>query len=113
MGQHEFLRMLLSALQVQPKYIPILADDNFRFPSPEFVEENRPIMEAVGDLDTMESLIKKVFKTIAVVFSPSNYSSTKQVLMTVIDQIISRLEGKELQRLSIAEELPKVIQRKS
>ena len=83
--------MLLVAGTQRAKYIPILANDSFRFPTKEFLEENQMAIESVTtSTAALAQLVCDVFKSIAVVFAPQAYSSTEKVLATKADAIAER-----------------------
>merc|ERR1712060_608569 len=90
--QSYFLAALIAAGRQQCRHIPILADDNFRFPSPSFLESQRNnILDITDDLEAVIGLICGVFRTIAVVFQPQHYSSTELLLETKAKEIHGRL----------------------
>jgi len=103
--QPGFLMALWAAAEMSVKTVPILADEGFRFPSPEFLESNRATIYAATESPaTMTQLILDVFKSIAVVFQPEQYSSTEEVLRTKADQIVTRITSTGiLQTLSLTD----------
>jgi hypothetical protein len=90
--QPEFLKSLMQAAQNSVKHLPILADESFRFPTQSFILESKLVVSALTDkLDDLAKLIQQVFKEIAVVFQPEQYSSTEEVLQIKSKQIAKRL----------------------
>ena len=98
--QHaHMLRVLMFAGTRHAKYVPILASDAFRFPSKDFLEENRQAFEAMNlhaDADAIAKIVADVFKSIAVVFEPQAYSSTEEVLAAKADAIAERCTKQSL-----------------
>ena len=102
-----FLRALISAAQIEAQYLPILAEESFRFPTKEFIEENDATIAHLTDQhEALLTLILSVFKSIAVVFQPEQYSSTDEILEVKALQICERMlntnSGCRLEKLSIA-----------
>ena len=95
--QPHMLRVLMVAGAHGAKNVPILANDGFRFPTKDFLEDNRSAMQRVTtDTAALAQLIADVFKSIAVVFEPQAYSSTEEVLAAKADAIAERCLKQEL-----------------
>lgn len=78
--------------------VPILADEKFRFPSPEFLDELKPIADKVAaqaqtDANTPLTVVRDIFSEIAIVFQPEQYSSTEAVLRTKAQELVERLRN--------------------
>ena len=105
--QRHMLKVLMVAGTLRAKYILILANDSFRFPTKEFLEENQMAIESVTtSTAALAQLVCDVFKSIAVVFAPQAYSSTEQVLATKADAIAERCVSQTLLRQLILVEEP-------
>jgi len=99
-----FIRLLLKT--VGKKYIPIIAEDGFRFPAQAMLDDIRAtaatkLLPYGVDADPGEivNVIANVFKEIAVVFSPQDYSSNDQLLKTKAKAITARLSNSKLKVL--------------
>jgi len=90
--QKDILASLIAASEVNAVTLPILSDENFRFPNREFLESVRPIASLLSDdPDALLRQIEDVFREIAPVFQPQLYSSTEQLLQTKAKEIAARL----------------------
>jgi len=100
-----FVKAMMKA--VGTRFLPIIADDSFRFPSKAMLDE----IEATAgtrlkphgieeDPEEIVVVIANLFKEIAVVFSPQNYSSNHELLLTKAKAVRSRLSSRSLQALS-------------
>jgi hypothetical protein len=106
-----FLRNLLQAGKAKSQFIPIIAEDGFRFPSKDMLQElslEFPSLMAKYSIQApshvMLNLIKDVFKEIAIVFAPQDYSSTEQLLKTKAENTAQRLLSTKLQSLAIRDD---------
>jgi hypothetical protein len=90
--QSDVLKMLSITSALSLNVVPILSDDNFRFPSAEFVEGLRSTIEGL-DLcfGVLSSAITNLFKEIAIVFQPQLYSSTEGILLVKATEVKSRV----------------------
>lgn len=99
--QPDVLRIILDAGRLDCSIRPILADESFRFPTAEILEELRPAAEqACGDSDHLLRLISSIFKEISIVFKPKDYSSTEIVLAVKAKEVAQRLLSKKMTRFS-------------
>jgi hypothetical protein len=103
-----FLSNLLQAGKEKARFIPIIAEDGFRFPSKEMCEEleiqlPKTLKDNNIEIETniIVNLIQDVFKEIAIVFAPQDYSSTEQLLLTKAKDTSKRLLGSSLQSLDL------------
>merc|ERR1711879_371117 len=103
-----FIKAMLAASRLTTNLIPIIAEDGFRFPQAAMMDSVRDeapkLFEACGlsrELpgDIIVKLIENLFKEIAIVFSPQNYSSTEELLNVKADDCAYRLFSGKLQRL--------------
>merc|ERR1712012_1440911 len=101
--QKHMLKVLIAAGTQNAKYIPILVTDSFRFPTKDFLSDNRLAIESVTDDPAATAkLISDVFKSVAVVFDPHAYSSTEEALATKADEVAGRcLKQHLLKELSL------------
>jgi len=100
-----FISMMIQAARLQSKYIPVLAEDGFRFPSPSMIEElqsDLPGMLGTSNIDvsisTIIQLVQDVFKEIAIVFAPAGYSATESLLKVKAKNVADRCFSKNLKR---------------
>jgi len=92
--QTDFLLTLWAGSELQVKSLPILADESFRFPGADFFKNNVSAasgISAVVDTSVMMQLVSDLFKAIAVVFQPEQYSATEEVLEAKTIQIAQRM----------------------
>jgi len=97
--QKDFLLTLYAAGKKEVSSIPILADESFRFPDKAFMQTNEAALKGISDTvapATMALLVLDVFKAIAVVFQPEQYSSTEVVLDTKTQEISDRMQNPSL-----------------
>lgn len=86
------LRVVQKAAMQKCQYVPILADEGFRFPSKGFLEDNYAMLASVSDdPEGLSQLVHDIFKSIAVVFQPQSYSSTELILMTKAQEVAKRM----------------------
>merc|ERR1712217_838551 len=91
------LKTLMTAGTQRAKYIPILANESFRFPSKVFFDENwRALEEARRNPGALAFTVTEVFKAIAVVFQPQEYSATEEVLSAKADAVAERCIKQDL-----------------
>jgi len=90
--QPHFLRSVAAVGFVGSRYIPLLADREFKIPTNSFFAAQSDHFErTVGNAGQMMQLIVDIFKEIAVEFQPAFGSSTDQVLRTKANELASRL----------------------
>lgn len=93
------LSTLKAAAQRQTKYIPMITDDSFRFPSSEALAQQQKIMQLDGtpasEARALLQLIRLVFHAVAIVFQPSLYSSSAKTLQTKVEEVQDRLLEKK------------------
>merc|ERR1719253_122174 len=71
---------------------PILSEESFRFPTTTFVEEHRAIASTVtDDPEFLLQAVKDIFAEIAVVFQPSRYDHTEQIISAKALQVYTKL----------------------
>jgi len=91
-GRVRFMQALFAAATKASKYLLIISDDSFRFPTAETFAESKAVADAVtDDAEGLFEVAKELFSTIAIVFQPELYSSTAQVLETKANEIQDRL----------------------
>jgi len=107
----QFLRGMIEAAKLQTRYIPIIAEDGFRFPSTSMVNDFKRSLPAVLKGMQMQvetgqviTLIQDLFKEIAVVFAPQDYSSTEALLKVKSANVAWRLSSKSVGTLSLKAE---------
>ena len=91
---------------METRHIPIITEDGFRFPSKPVLEELKggllTIIQKSGmntDADALVSLVQDVFKEIALVFAPQDYSFSDSLLKVKSGEVSKRLMGTKLQKL--------------
>lgn len=95
--QKEFLLTLIAAAKAEVLFVPILAEETFRFPTRDFLKSIKGTITAITDEpDVLNDLIISVFKSIAVVFQPEQYSSTEDVLDAKANEIKDRMLKKDI-----------------
>jgi hypothetical protein len=72
----ELISVLYQATQVKPVLMPVVADDSFRFPSPEFYDQlfrdvNGVLKGQAQDAEKVVSGVFSMFKRIAPLFEPN------------------------------------------
>jgi len=99
------LKLVLQAVKRDCSVVPILADNNFKFPTAAVIEDLTPFaVQAVGDeAELVKAAIQAFFKDIAVVFNPQDYSATNALLMIKAQEVATRLMSKKLKSLSSRE----------
>eukprot|EP00933_Yihiella_yeosuensis_P033276 TRINITY_DN27009_c0_g1_i1.p1 TRINITY_DN27009_c0_g1~~TRINITY_DN27009_c0_g1_i1.p1 ORF type:complete len:521 (-),score=89.25 TRINITY_DN27009_c0_g1_i1:85-1479(-) len=100
--QPQVLQALMEGAKRGVKQVPILADENFRFPSEAFLKDHEPIAKSVtkDDPAALLQVIKDVFKEIAIVFQPELYSTTAEILTTKAVEVHQRLRSTNLGKLA-------------
>merc|ERR1712048_448446 len=92
--------------ETQVTFVPLLAEENFRFPGRSFSEDHYEIAESVAepacvDPDFVLDLAVNLFTGIAVLFQPGHYSNTEMILATKAHEIYTRCTQESvLKRLS-------------
>lgn len=106
----DFVAALVKAAEMTICYIPIIAEDGFRFPSATMKKELEvtmpSMMKAVGLKVATSSVIQvihDIFKEIAVVFAPQDYSSTDTLLKLKAKDVANRITGEKLQKLHLVD----------
>merc|ERR1712039_273500 len=93
-AQPHVLRAVQVAGNLSCGYVPILAEEGFRFPAASFRDDHRNVAKSVSDdPENLLSLAINIFNEIAVVFQPEQYSSTEQILATKALEIYGRCIG--------------------
>merc|ERR1719440_1396950 len=104
----QFLSTMIQAARLNTTHIPIIAEDSFRFPSKDMLDDLKDaapkLLANAGSTKDVEpgqiiELIKDMFKEIAVVFAPQDYSSTETLLNVKAQNIAQWLLGSKLQIL--------------
>mmetsp|Transcript_154384 Transcript_154384/g.493738 ORF Transcript_154384/g.493738 Transcript_154384/m.493738 type:complete len:271 (+) Transcript_154384:157-969(+) len=99
----KFLKALMAAAKLNAKYVPIVTDDAFRFPLPNFVDEHRDAIAKVTQHENaLADVIQQTFQAIAVVFQPALYSSTEGVLLTKAHEVAERMLEATVQLSSLS-----------
>ena len=92
--QTHVLQGLLTVGRLECMYVPILAEENFRFPAKSFKDDHCNVAKSVSDdPEHLLTLAVDIFTEIAVVFEPEKYSSTEQILATKALEIYERCQG--------------------
>jgi len=87
-----FLRTLLEAAKRQVKYLLVISDIAFRFPTSEFLAEASAIAASVSDQpEILLQLVQDIFVSNSVSFQPELYSSSAIALETKAKQVFNRL----------------------
>jgi len=90
------LRMLMMAAERGACQLPIISEEHFRFPLPESAQKHEKAVTAVcSHPESLLAIIVDIFKAIAVVFQPEEYSSTDQVLQAKALEITKRLSKRQ------------------
>eukprot|EP00930_Biecheleria_cincta_P065340 TRINITY_DN5110_c0_g1_i4.p1 TRINITY_DN5110_c0_g1~~TRINITY_DN5110_c0_g1_i4.p1 ORF type:complete len:1421 (-),score=213.93 TRINITY_DN5110_c0_g1_i4:543-4754(-) len=102
-----FVKSIIQAARIETMVLPIIAQDGFRFPGKEFLEDYKQRASSMlaphGILEPPEilvQLISSLFKEIAIVFSPQDYSSTEELLKVKSRAVNDRLMMRQMTRLS-------------
>jgi hypothetical protein len=81
------MSQIFQAAELTVTILPIISEDSFRFPTPvffdELAKEATPILQGLGTAykgGQLVGIIKQMFKEIAIVIQPADYSSTKELL---------------------------------
>jgi len=105
--QADFVKLMLAAEKMGVRYIPIIAEDAFRFPRADMLKEIEAaaptIFKPYGIKDAPEHIsatVAALFKEIAVVFSPQDYSSNDGLLKVKAQAIVARVKGGSLRKLT-------------
>merc|ERR1711879_647789 len=105
-SQPYYIKVMISIAERHSKFIPIIAEDGFRFPDKTMlqnIEKDAPAaLVPYGislDPKTIAELISNLFMEIAVVFSPQDYSSNESLLKTKARDIADRVNNDKLQKL--------------
>jgi len=90
--QSYVLKWLIQAAEADAGSVPVLADDNFRFPTPAFIAEHQRVAKELHpNPEFVLDLITGCFKEIAIVFQPVHYCSTEAVLTIKAKEVMERL----------------------
>lgn len=88
--QRGFMKAFVQAAEHHSRFVPILADEKFRFPSGEGIEEQRPMAASISDdPDTILRLITELFQAIAINFYANQ--SSEEILQAMIHAISRRM----------------------
>jgi hypothetical protein len=110
----EFVQVALYVEKMQLKSLPVISDDSFRFPNAallrEVAESSRawPLCEAPPL--HVACVIASLFKEIAIVFCPQEYSSTHELLSVKADTIAQRISSGILRPLAVVDETVKLME---
>lgn len=103
-----FVKTLLVAEKKHVRFLPIIAEDAFRFPSRTMLKEIEvatPQLFAPNGITAtpqfITTTVAHLFKEIAVVFSPQDYSSNEALLNVKVRAVVGRVSGGFLQRLDV------------
>merc|ERR1712083_895385 len=87
---------LVHAAKLRCQYVPILAEESFRFPTNEWFQELRQAtISLISQPEVLIMIIKSIFKAIAIVFMPAEYSCTARILDTKAHEVMYRLDHPE------------------
>jgi hypothetical protein len=99
----EFMHALILAGEFNACFIPIIAEENFRFPTSSMVSELVPRMPALlrqigSNLETqvVVTLIRDVCKEIACIFVPQDQSSTERLLNVKAKDVVGRMTQRKV-----------------
>jgi len=103
----QFIASMIQAAKFQTSFVPIIAEDGFRFPSKAMLEELRFTLPSalitIGStlrVDAVLELIQALFKEIGIVFAPQGFSSSTEGLLRIkAKDVAGRLLDKNLQKL--------------
>lgn len=94
-AQRDVLNALLAASQGSNTVLPVLTDENFRFPTADLQDDTSAVMMAVATYgkqkDTLVDVINQCFQEIAIVFQPQLYSTTESVIAAKAQEVVKRL----------------------
>merc|ERR1712187_204937 len=97
--QRGVMEAILAAGELNTAFVPLLAEERFRFPGLTFRDDHREIAKAVSDdRELVLDLAENIFKEIAVVFQPEHYSSTEMILATKAHEIFTRCNRDNLSK---------------
>jgi len=106
-----YIKTLLAAEKQRTRFIPIISEDAFRFPSKALLEEIQTLAPKIFAPHGIKeapsfimSAISTIFKEIAVVFSPQDYSSNELLLQTKAKVVLGRISGNKLKALKVEEQ---------
>lgn len=100
--QPKVARALLKAGELNCAVVPVLGDDEFRFPTTQYLRELSPVLKkflTASETENVLDIIQAVFKDIAVVFNPKDYSASEAVLQVKAQEIADRLTVGRLKKL--------------
>jgi hypothetical protein len=104
-----YLRTMVQAAKIHARWIPVISEDGFRFPSASMLQELEETLLKLIPAEsklivTVVQLIQQIFKEIAIVFSPPDYSATEALLRTQARRIADRLLMKDSRSLQMPNE---------
>jgi len=102
-----FITAVLTASLSEMRFIPMIAEDNFRFPDESVYDEVRMQLPSIFlnckilnvSQHVVVDLIRGLFKEIAIVFAPQDYSSTEKLLKVKAAECVERILHGKLQKL--------------
>lgn len=100
----QFIGTLVEAAKLETEYIPVIMEDGFRFPTKALIQELQAFMlvqKLNVQVETLAELIKDIFKEIAIVFAPQDYSSTEELLKVKAGDVADRLLFQPLKKLRL------------
>jgi hypothetical protein len=103
----QYIAAMLQAAEKRTRHCPIIAEDGFRFPSEAMFKDLREYLPNVLpelNLSAFAKLVKDMFREIAVVFAPQDYSSDVRLLNVKAKEVAERLMKGQLQQLSWSED---------
>jgi len=84
-----------AATKASGRVLPILTDENFRFPTQDLTDPTSAVMTAVekfgNQKETLIDIINQCFQEIAIVFQPQLYSTTESVIQAKSKEVTRRL----------------------
>jgi len=104
--QPPYIKTMLGVEAAKKKFIPIISEDGFRFPSKAMLQEIRTMAPTIfaplgitAHPDKITATVAGLFKEIAVVFSPQDYSSNEALLKVKAQAVAGRVSSGSLQAL--------------
>jgi len=95
--------LYMAAIKASGAVLPVLTDENFRFPTADLSDPKSAVMTAVGKFgnksDVLVDIINQCFQEIAIVFQPQLYSTTEAVIAAKAQEVTRRLMKTDRNRL--------------
>jgi len=105
-----YIRALCAQAEMQVRHIPIISEDGFRFPAGSMITELEGVMPGIMiqlrlnyHTAVVIQIIRDIFREIAVVFAPQDYSSNEKLLGVKSKDVATRIQGGKLQQLCLSE----------